>query len=430
MNNQLAEKIKLDLPSISYREEKLGNGLNLIMCRSGNIPMTAINTTVHAGSKDEEETKTGVAHLFEHLMFEGSPNIAPGKFDEVLTLNGGESNAYTTWDTTSYQITVPSNKLELALWLDSDRFTGFAVNEESLEIQKEVVLEEKLMYTDNSPYGSVEEESSKCLFKSSGYKNPIIGNMDDVKKLSLNDLRDFFEKHYIPGNMTLTVVGDIDFDETYNLVSKYYGDIIPKKSVERKDYHEDTITSEIRKDIYDNIHLDGKFIFYRLPEAGSKEYYAMSILNGILSEGDSSRFYKELEYKSQLVNECDSSLFGFEKASVFIINALALKGKSLDEVEMKIDNILMEIVEGKIDDDEITKIKNRIETIHNSRIQSIVSLADRFSYLKTIFNNCELINLEILDYLAITKNDIVNAAKKYLNSNQRVVLNYYPKKQR
>lgn len=428
MTNQLAEKIRFEVPSLEYKEHMFGNGLRLIMSRQGNIPMVAVNTTFHIGSKDEDENLTGLAHLFEHLMFEGSPNIPKGKFDEILNQNGGESNAYTSWDSTSYFVALPSNHLEVGLWLDSDRIAGFGISKESLEIQKDVVLEEKLLYVDNSPYGSVEEESSKRLFKSSGYKWPIIGNMDDLRKVTLDDIENFFEMYYKPNNAVISVVGDIDYDKTLRLVEKYYGDIKPGKHIERRKFDEESIMTEIREDIYDNIQLDGKFIFYRLPEMGTDDYYAINILNGILSEGDSSRFYQELEYKNELVSECDTNLYGMEKASLFCISAIAMKGKSTEEIETRIDSIIEDIKKGNIDENEITKVKNKIETYYNSRRQSMISLADKFSFFKTFYNDCEKINFEIADYLQVTKDDIVESTNKYLNKNQRVVLNYFPKK--
>ncbi len=427
IKNNTAEKINSGIRSIDYKEHTLDNGLRVILSRFGNIPAVAVNTTFHIGSKDEEENMTGLAHLFEHLMFEGSPNIPKGTFDELLNQHGGDSNAYTSWDSTSYFITVPSHKLETAFWLDSDRIHGFGISEESLEIQKDVVLEEKLLYVDNSPYGSVEEESSKRLFRNSGHRWPVIGNMDDLRKVKLSDVRDFFDKFYKPNNAVISVVGDIDYDETLRLVEKYYGDIKPGKAIERKKFEEDDIKEEMRENIFDNIQLDGKFIFYRLPEIGTKEYYSMNILNGILSEGDSSRLYYELEYKDELVNEIDTNLYGMEKTSLFIISAIAMKGRSIDEIENRIDGILAEIREGKISDNEITKIKNKIETHYNSKRQSIVSLADKFSFLKTFYNDCEKINHEIVDYLSVTKNDIIETANKYLNNSQRLVLNYLPK---
>lgn len=428
MNNQPAEKISYNVPSLEFKEHTFENGLRLVMSRSDNIPMVSINTMFHIGSKDEEEGKSGLAHLFEHLMFEGSPNISKGKFDEILNQNGGDSNAYTTWDNTSYYLTLPSSHLELGLWLDSDRLSGFAIGEESLEIQKDVVLEEKLLYVDNSPYGSVEEESSKRLFTYSGYRRPIIGSMDDLKKVTVGDLKDFFNRHYVPNNAVISIVGDIDYDKTIRLVEKYYGGIPSGNIIQRKKIAEKDISGEIIHEMQDNIQLEGKFIFYRVPEAGTKDFYALNILNGILSEGESSRFFMELEYKNELVSECESNLYAMEHEGIFCINALAMKGKSLKEIGNKIDDIIENIKNGNISDGEMTKVKNKIESYYNSKRQSIVSLSDKFSYFKTFFGDCSKINFEIIDFLSVTKEDVIRSASKYLNQNQRVVLNYYPKK--
>ena len=184
----------------------------------------------------------------------------------------------------------------------------------------------------------------------------------------------------------------------------------------------------MRHDVYDNVHLDGQFIFYKLPKLGTKDFYAMNILSGILSDGDSSRFYNELEYKSKLVNEIDSSVLGMENTSLMVLTVIALQGKSLLEIEYKIESILEDIRNGNITDREFTKVKNRVETYFSSKRQSIVSIADKLSYLKTFYNDCNKINLEVLDYLSLTKEDITEAANKYLNKNQRLVLNYLPKK--
>ena len=421
-------KTAFDIPSINYKEITLDNGLRLVMCRHGNIPMVAVNTMFHVGSKDEDENKTGLAHLFEHLMFEGSPNIPKGKFDEILSNNGGDSNAYTNWDCTGYYLSLPSGHLETALWLDSDRISGFGISKESLEIQKDVVNEEKLLYVDNSPYGTVEEESSGRLFKKSGYKWPIIGEMEKLRKVTLDEVESFFHNYYKPNNAVVSIVGDIDYDKTLKLVEKYYGTIKPGRDIQRNKFSEENILNEVREDFYDNIQLEGKFIFYRLPEMGTKDFYAVNILNYILSDGDSSRFYQELEYKNELANECDSNLYGMEQTSIYCISALAMSGKSLVEIENKIDVVLEDIRSGNISEEEITKVKNKIETGFNSRRQSIISLADKFSYFKTFYGDCEKINFEIIDYLSVTKNDIIESANKFLNNNQRVVLNYFPNK--
>lgn len=425
--NQISENFIVNFPSIDYREYSLANGMKVVLCKTGNIPAVAVNTTFHAGSKNEIQGKTGLAHLIEHLMFEGSPNIPRGYFDEILNKNGGESNAYTTRDYTSYFISIPSNHLETALWLDSDRLSGFGITEKSLEIQKDVIIEEKLMYVDNSPYGSLDEESSKKIFDGTPYSWPVIGHMDDIRNMKLSDVEEFYIKHYTPENAVVSVTGDIDYEKTIELIEKYYGRIISNSADRKTGVKLKEISGEIVGEIKDDIHLEGKFIFYLIPPAGTKDYYALKLLSGILSSGESSRFYQELEYKNNLVNEIDSSVVSMEKTGLFLISAIALKGIRLDEIEKKLDGILDDIKSGNINDREFRKIQNKIETRFSSRLQSIVGLADRFSYLKTIHDDCSKINFEINEFLALTINDVIQAARSYLNKDQRLVLNYIPK---
>ena len=418
--------INVVIPRIDFKEFVLSNGLRIVMSRVPEIPMVALNTTFKVGSKDEEEDKTGLAHFIEHLMFEGSKFLKNGEFDEILNRNGGESNAFTTWDSTSYYIVIPSNKLETALWLDSNRFFDISLTEKSFVKQKDVIFEEKLQVYDNTPYGSLEVESSRRLFSKSGYKSPIIGDMEHIKNMRLEDVFAFFKKYYIPNNSVLSIVGDIDYYETEKLVRKYYDDINRGEEIFSKEYFDDDIEEEITDDIFDNIHLPGKFLFYKLPKPGSKAYYAIQILNGILSNGDSSRFYKELVYRKELVNDIESYLYDLENVSLFSISSIALKGRSIFEIEKEIDRIIEEVKSGNIHDYEVQKIKNKIEAGFNTRKLSIVSLAERFSHIKTFYNDCEKINNEILNYLCITKEEIINAANIHLNKNQRVNLNYFP----
>ena len=413
--------------NLDYREFTLNNGLKVVMSVNKKIPVLTVNSTFHIGSKDEDENKTGLAHLFEHLMFEGSENVEKGNFDEILNSNGGDSNAYTSWDITSYHISIPSNKLELALWLDSGRIAGFRIDNESLEIQKKVVMEEKLQVHDNTPYGSVEAESSKRLFKNSGYKSPIIGNMEHLEKVDLIDINNFFNMYYVPCNMVLSVVGDIKFDETEKMIKKYYENIPPGKYIERKLYDESEILAEICETIFDDINLPGKFYFYRIPKSGTREYYISHLISAMLTEGDSSRLYRELVYDKQLLNEVDSAIYGMEDVSLFNINSIAMEGADINEIENRIDDELNNIKEGKFTEDEIFKVKNRIITKYITKLQTNNNLADKFSEIRTFYPDCSKINKEINEYDDITKSEITDFASEFLDKKKRVVLNYLPR---
>ncbi len=382
--------------------------------------------TYHVGAKDDGE-KSGIAHLFEHLMFEGSPNVPHGKFDSILQDIGGESNAFTSWDVTSYYITVPSNSLEVALWIDSDRLAGFSITKEMLEIQKDVVSEERNYVVGNTPYGSVEDESSLRLFKTSGYRNSILGNMSVLKKLTIEDIQNHFEKYYAPNNAVIALAGNFEMEEAKALVEKYYGGISVGKPFVRNEFKEFDIKEEIKDTIYDNIQLPAKFIFYRVPGHGTKDYYALQILGSILSRGESSLLNKKLVYDLTLANEVDASVSGMEQTSVFGISAISLKGRNLDIIGEAIDETIKEVQQGNIKDDDIEKVKNKIETRTALKKASIVNLAENLSFDKLVFDDAARINTEIYNYLSITKQDIIDAANKYLQQNQRVVLDYLSK---
>jgi zinc protease len=412
---------------LDIKEFELQNGLRVIMSRRSELPIAAMNMTFHVGSKDEDEDKTGIAHLLEHLMFEGSPNTERGEFDEILNKNGGDSNAYTSWDLTGYYLVLPSSKLELGFWLDSDRLAGFGITEESLEIQRNVVLEEKLQVQDNVPYGSLEEESSKRLFKSSGYRWPVIGFKENIENLKFSDVRNFFEKYYKPNNAVLSVVGDIDYSETEKQITKYYGGIDRGVSFKRKAFSDKFLETEQKDTIISDVQLPGKFLFYLIPKVGSKEYYEMNILNQILTSGESSKLYNELIYKSQYANEAESILYGMEHISIFFVNLIARKDIGPDELEKKYDEIISGIRNGNFSDEEIRKAKNKLETSYFSKFNSSVYVSEKLSEYKILFGKYERLLDEIDLYEKIGRDEIIDVSNKYLNNNQRVNLSYIPK---
>lgn len=416
------------IPEIEFKFHTLSNGLKVFLHRNTKIPVVSVHTMFHVGSKYEEDGKSGLAHLFEHLMFEGSPNVKPGQFDLMLQNRGGNSNAYTSYDVTSYHMTVPSNELEFALWLDSDRYTGFNVSEESLEIQKDVVLEEKLTYVDNSPYGSVEDESSKRLFSNSGYKRAVIGEMDDVKNLTLTDLKNFFNKYYHSENSVISVSGDIDYDESLELITKYYSAFNKGVKTEKPEFKDPELSNEKIDVVYDKITNPGIFLNYRVPKVGEEDFYAFKIISNLLSSGKSSMLYKDLIYDLQLCNEVSAGIYGAEDVGLFSISAISNEDKTPEEILEKIDLILERIFNGEFPDSVYSKILNKIETDFYKTRNLINTVADRLCYYQNVLNNPNLINSEIKKYFEFDKNKIISAAKKYLQKNKRVVLFYMPEK--
>lgn len=420
---------------VIFSEHTLKNGLKIILAPDNSIPAVAVNLCYHVGSKNEDKDKRGYAHLFEHLMFEGSKNIPPGDYDRLSLQAGCENNAYTTEDKTNYYLLTPSHQLEFGLWLESDRMLEFSVTEESLRVQKGVVIEEKKQVFDNRPYGSVSLKFAPLLFDNNGYSWDTIGNVNDIKKAALADVKEFYEKYYVPNNAVLTLAGDFEPEEALRLTEKYFGPVSSGKYDQdelkkRVSFTDKPIAKEIRKVIYDDVQLPGLFGAYKIPEENSDEFFVFDILTDILSTGESSRLYNELVYKKQMVSDIGCWVEGRELTGLLHYYAILLPGVSINEVQYEIDRIFNDAVEGKITERELTKIKNRIETRNIYRLQTNLSKADMLSHFKTFYNTPGMINSNLSRYMSVTLDDIQNAAKKYLSGSGRVILEYLPKEEK
>lgn len=411
---------------IKFIHYELSNGLKVVLSEDHTIPSVAIVICYHAGSKDELATKRGYAHLFEHLMFEGSKNLPSGEYDRISIYSGGENNAYTTEDKTNYYLILPSHQLELGLWLESDRMLEFSVTKEVLEIQKNVIKEEKNQNCDNRPYGTVGIEFAPKLFKSSGYRWDTIGDMKEVTNATLEDIREFFEKYYVPNNAVLTIVGDIEIEETKSLIEKYFGEIKPGKPIERPVFDEQPLKSETRKVIYDKVQFPGIFIGYRIPKENSNESFAFEILAEILSSGDSSRLYRELVYEKHIASETGCYVDSKEYAGIFYLYCITMPGIKVEDAEKSVYAIIEDIKAGNVADNEIEKAKNRIETKHTFRKQSILFKADLLGHFKCFYNDPALLNHVLKKYNGVTKDEIIAVSREFLIESNRVSLVYLP----
>jgi predicted Zn-dependent peptidase len=411
---------------IKFEEFELKNGLKVILSRDDSIPSVAINLCYHVGSKNEEPGKRGYAHLFEHLMFEGSKHVPPGEYDKIVTAAGGDNNAYTTEDKTNYYLLLPAHQLELGLWLESDRMLQFAVSRESLETQKSVVIEEKKQNYDNRPYGTVGQEFAPKLFNKSGYSWDTIGDIKDIEKASLDDVRSFFDRYYVPNNTVLSIVGSIDTVNAKSQVRKYFGDISSGNNGTEYVFDENELEKEIRASVYDRVQFPGIFIGYRIPRENTRQQLAFELLSEILAGGDSSRLYNKLVYKDLLASEIGCWTDPKEFAGVFYLYAILMPGKNIGVLEKSIDSILEEISSGNISESELEKAKNKIETKQYFRKQFIVSKADLLAHYKTFYNDAGLINSYTEKYREITGVDLVESASAYLKKENRVVLHYLP----
>lgn len=412
---------------IDIIEFTLDNGLNVILNPDRTSPIVVVDVCYHVGSKNESEKRKGFAHLFEHLMFDGSTNVDRGDFDKYIYSAGGDDNAFTNEDVTNYFDILPANQLELALWLESDRMLQFAVREISLKVQKGVVKEERKQSYENQPYGSVEINLAETAYSVHPYKSPVIGYPIDIDAATLNDVKDFFETYYVPNNATLVIVGDIDIEKTKELVKKYFGDIPRgKKEIKRNFPKEPPRTQQIRRLFTDKITFDGTFIAFHIPQVGHEDSYAIELLANVLSSGKSSRLYEKMVYKDQvaLAASCYADLR--EDPGLFIFTAISSGKLKSHELENMLFEEIEKIKTDGVSEEELNKVKNKYESNFIYKLEMPYQRAVQLALYKTIQNDANLINTIIDKYLTVTTKDIQRVAQKYLNKENSIVLHYKP----
>ncbi|MGB4838612.1 MAG: pitrilysin family protein [Saprospiraceae bacterium] len=416
------------LNKIEFQEFTLENGLNVILHQDKSTPIVAVSVMYHVGSKNENPDKTGFAHFFEHLLFEGSDNIARGEYSKYVEKAGGTLNANTTMDRTYYFEILPSNQLELGLWLESERMLQAKVENVGIETQRQVVKEERRLRIDNQPYGSFLEQIMKRAYKIHPYKWPVIGSMAHLDSAEEEDYKNFYTDFYVPNNAIISIAGDIDYENAKNLVTKYFKDIPKsKKPVYRPNIVEPPLGGEIRDTFYDNIQLPAVLMAYRIPAAGTPDYYAVSMLGTLLSQGESSRLQKALVDQQQKAVAVGNFPLDLENPGVAIAYGICSMGTDVLEAEKSITAEIDRIKTETISDEEFQKLRNQVENDFVSANSRVAGIAESLANYKMYYGDANLINTELQRYLAVTKADIMNAAIKYYDKNNRVVLHYLPK---
>jgi predicted Zn-dependent peptidase len=411
---------------IEFTEYNLDNGLHVILYKDNSNPLVSIDIWYHVGSKNEDTNRTGFAHLFEHMMFQGSQNVGKAEHFSYIQKAGGTLNGTTNQDRTNYFETVPSNQLELVLWLESDRMGTLNVTQENFDNQREVVKEEKRQRYDNVPYGSRFYNLFNLSYSEHPYKWIPIGSMDDLNNADLNYAKNFYKNFYAPNNAVLVIAGDIDYENTKKLVQEYFGDLKPA-APKLNGYPEIKFgNGGISDTIYDNINLPAIYIGYKVPGLLSKDNFALNILSDILSEGRSSRLYKNIVYENQLAKSINSFVWDLELAGLFVISSTGMKNSNLKSIEEQINKQIELISSDGITEDELQKAKNKIENRSINRLQTMMGIADQLAYYWTYFRNTNRINTELNSYLEVTPEDISRVCKDYLKKNNGVVLYYLP----
>lgn len=415
---------------IEFAEFDLENGLHVILHQDDTTPIVAVSIMYHVGSKNEEPERTGFAHFFEHLMFEGSEYIKRGEFDKIMEGAGATNNASTSQDRTYYYEILPSNQLELGLWIESERLLHAKIDSIGVETQRKVVKEEKKQRYENQPYGSLIEETFKRAYKVHPYKWLPIGSAQYIDEATIEEFRDFYETFYVPNNAVLVISGDINIEETKGLVHKYFNEI-PKgtRKIPRPDVIEPPLESEIRDTVYDNIQLPLVLHAYRIPAIGTTDYYALEMLTSLLSQGESSRLRKVVVDEKQKAITVGAFPFSLEDSGLFISYGICNKGVSAKELEDAMQAELDKVVNVKIGNTEFEKLQNQIENDFVSGNSTMAGIANSLARYYMLLDNTDLINNEIDRYNAVTIEDIQRVAKKYLSKNNRVVLYYLPKSQ-
>lgn len=415
---------------VEFEEYTLDNGLHVVLHQDKSAPVVVTSVMYHVGAKDENPERTGFAHFFEHLLFEGTENIGRGEWFKLVTANGGHNNANTSDDRTYYYEVFPSNNLELAIWMESDRLLQPVINQIGVDTQNEVVKEEKRLRVDNQPYGNWITEVKRNMFKKHPYRWAPIGSMEHLDAATLEEFQAFNKKFYIPNNAVLVIAGDIDFKQTKDLVQKYFGTIQKGTPVERIKIEEDPITSPIIAEYQDpNIQLPMYITAYRTPSNKTKDARALDMVSSILSGGKSSRLYKKLVDEDKMAMQVSAFNFSQEDYGMYIILGIPMPGFTREQIQEVIDAEIVKMQTELISERDFQKLQNEFENNYVNSNSNLESLAENLATNYLLMGDINLINEEIDIYRSITREEIREVAKKYLKPNARLLLDYVPVKE-
>ena len=414
---------------VTFTEYDLKNGLHVVLHQDKSAPVVAVSVMYHVGSKDEQPGRTGFAHFFEHLLFEGSDNIKRGEFMKLVSSNGGQNNANTSQDRTFYYEVFPSNQLATGIWLESERMMHPVINEVGVKTQNEVVKEEKRLRIDNQPYGNFVSEIMKRLFVKHPYHWVPIGSMEHLDAATLQEFLAFNKKFYTPKNSVLVIAGDIDIAKTKQMVENYFAPIPGGTAIVKTKFVEMPITKEIIDTAYDNnIQIPAIMAAYRIPGMTAKESKMLEMASAVLSQGNSSRMFTKMVDDKKNSLQVGSFNYALEDYGAYITYALPNNGTSLDTLLRDMDDEIVKLQTNLITEKEFTKLQNQFENSFIGENTKMLGVAENLAAGYSFFHNTNNVNTELDELRKISRKDIQDVAKKYLNKNQRVVLYYLPAK--
>jgi zinc protease len=414
---QQARKVKVD-----FKDVKLKNGLRVLLVEDHNAPVVSVAITFDVGSRNERKGRTGFAHLFEHMMFTGSENVGKNEYSLLIDTNGGSNNATTNEDRTLYFATVPSNQLDMILFLEADRMRNLDVTQDNLNTQRNAVQEERRRGLDNQPYGKTGEKYQETIYDNFAYKHSVIGSMDDLNAASLQDVTDFFRIYYAPNNAALALVGDFKTDDALAKIKKYFEGIPSQPAPPAVDTAEPEQKAERRFTVEDPLaRLPQILMGYKGIVGNTPDAYAMQVLNQALATGQSSRLYQKLVKEKELVSGVFAFINAMRGNGDYQITATVAPGKKIEDVEAAINEEIARIQREPIADWELAKAKNSSRRSSIQGLQGSLGTATRLTQFAVFYNDPSLINTQFEKIEAVTKDDVLRVAVKYLKPTNRTV---------
>ena len=408
---------------IKYNRFILTNGLRVLVHEDNSTPMAVVNILYDVGSRDEDSSKTGFAHLFEHLMFGGSINIP--EYDEPLQRAGGENNAYTTTDLTNYYCQLPAENIETAFWLESDRMLSLAFSKKSLNVQRKVVCEEFKEHYINKPYGDAWHKMRELAYKVHPYKWMTIGKeLKHIEEAQLDDVKNFFFKYYRPNNAILVIAGNVKTEEVKKLAEKWFGSIEPGEKNDRNIPQEPKQTAPRQESVKANVPLDAFYKTWHMPGRNEAGYHAADVITEILGGGASSRLFQSLVKEKRLFSNIECYHFGTIDKGLLTIEGKLVKGIDMKVAENEIEKELIKLKENLVSDAELQKVKNKTESIIAFEDITVISRASSLAFYE-LLGNADLINQELSKYNAVTVEDVQRYSKEIFTAENSNVLYYY-----
>jgi predicted Zn-dependent peptidase len=413
---------------IEFKEFKLKNGLRVLLAEDHSAPTFSICVTYNVGSRDERPGRTGFAHLFEHMLFQGSENVGKGEHFILIQQNGGSANGTTNADRTNYFETLPANQLELAIFLEADRMRAPAITQANFDNQRATVQEERRQNYDNRPYGKTFEAVIDLVYENFPYKHSTIGSMDDLNAATIEDAEAFFRTYYAPNNAVLSMVGNFKIEKALALIEKYFADIPAQEPPSAPDMSEPEQQAERRKILTDDFAQTPRMdIVYKIPPGNTPDWYALEMLGRVLSSGTSSRLYQKFVKEKELALSVSADASERRGPSTFWFGVMARPNANLGELERLLLEEIARVQEVLVTDAELSKIRMQLRRQRAQQLYSTRARANALGHFAVYYNDANLINDVWKNYQQVSSADLQRVARKYFTPSNRTVVTTMPK---